>query len=242
MSLLQSLSRVKNEIESACAASGRSSGSVRLMLVTKTHPMERILEAYKIGHRLFGENKIQEVAQKWAASAVDGLRPEFIGHLQTNKVKACLNACGRIHSLDRMSLVEALDHELQKRGEQREVFLQVNTSGESSKYGVAVENALGFAEAVSRYPTLKVTGLMTLALFSHDQGKVRPCFRRLKELFLRMRERDLFGEGFRHLSMGMSSDYVIAIEEGATIVRVGTAILGARPTPDSYYWPENEKK
>lgn len=233
-----SVNKINNQIRNACVLSGRPTDSVNLMLVTKTVPMERIIPVYNIGHRLFGENKIQEVVQKWTDPAVEGLKPEFIGHLQTNKVKLCLDVCGRIHSVDRLGLVESLDRELQKRGEQQEVFLQVNTSGEASKYGVPVEEAVRFAKTVSRYQTLKVTGLMTLALFSEDTNRVRPCFKKLKEILLQIRSEDLFGEEFRHLSMGMSSDYVIAVEEGATIVRVGTAVFGNRPTPDSYYWPE----
>ncbi len=215
----------------------RDPATVELMLVTKTVPAERIAATFDLGCRLFGENKVQEVVQKWSSPLLSHVKPEFIGHLQTNKVKVCLDSCGRIHSVDRVGLVEALDRELQKRGEQREVCLQINTSDEESKYGASMSEALRFAEIASRYQTLKVTGLMTLALFSNDDAHVRPCFRKLKDLRTQIQDKGWFGSDFRHLSMGMSSDYEIAIEEGATIVRVGTAIFGHRPTPDSFYWP-----
>ncbi len=233
---------ISAEIADACGRSGRDAQSVSLMLVTKTVPASRISQAVQCGHRLFGENKIQEVQEKWAAPELQSLKPDFIGHLQTNKVKPCLDACARIHSVDRMRLVEALDRELQARGEKREVLLQVNTSGEASKFGVPLEEAMGFARSVKRYPTLDVRGLMTLAVFSREEEKVRPCFKKLQRLFAEIRDEDLFGGGFRHLSMGMSGDYRLAVEEGSTIVRIGTAVFGARATPDSFYWPEAAPK
>lgn len=238
----ENLDLVKSSIRRISMETARASSEIELMLVTKTVPVEKISAAFELGCHLFGENKVQEVVQKWVPSNLSHIKPDFIGHLQTNKVKICLDVCGRIHSVDRIGLVEALDRELQKRGEEREVFLQVNTSDEASKYGVSVNDAIHFAKIASRYQTLKITGLMTLALFSEDTNKIRPCFRKLKELRSQLQDEGLFGEDFRHLSMGMSSDYPVAIEEGATIVRVGTAIFGNRPTPDSYYWPGEEKK
>lgn len=239
MNLLERITAVSANINRCCQLSGRDPESVQLMLVTKTVPIETIIEAHQLGNHLFGENKVQEVVQKWIAHPEGSLvKPEFIGHLQTNKVKTCLDVCSRIQSVDRLSLVEALDRELQKRGEQREIFLQVNSSDEASKFGLSVEETLPFAQTIQRYQTLKVTGLMTLALFSQDEHKVRPCFKKLKHLFTQVQDTGLFGEDFQHLSMGMSSDYQIAITEGATLVRVGTAIFGARSTPDSHYWPD----
>jgi pyridoxal phosphate enzyme (YggS family) len=233
----ENLQRIKSEIARCCRESGRDASDVELMIVTKTVSPERIAEASAFGYRLFGENKVQEAAGKWTSPLLTGIVPDFIGHLQTNKVKLCLDVCGRIHSVDRTSLAETLDRELQKRGERREVFMQVNTSGEASKYGVPLNEAMAFARELSRYQTLKVTGLMTLALFSKDEDQVRSCFRRLKNLRSEILEAGLFSEGFKHLSMGMSSDYEIAIEEGATVVRLGQAIFGPRALPDSHYWP-----
>lgn len=231
---------VEKKIEESCLAAGRDRSEVSLMLVTKTVPPDRISQAHELGYRLFGENKIQEVAGKWGDPALNSHKPEFIGHLQTNKVKTCLDLCSRIHSVDRMNLVEALNRELLRRGERREVFIQVNTSQEESKYGVSLNEALDFAKQVSRYDTIEVTGLMTLALFSKEDALVRKCFQNLRDLQRTIQRQDLFGKNFRHLSMGMSSDYPIAIQEGATLVRVGTAIFGARATPDSFYWPERK--
>lgn len=237
MNLEENLKSVKDRIEEVCRSSSRKPSDVDLMLVTKTITSERIIEAKRLGHRLFGENKVQEVVQKWSIPELREIRPDFIGHLQTNKLKACLDGCGRIHSVDRMSLVEALDRELQKRGEQREVFIQVNTSGEASKYGIAPVEAVEFATQIARYQTLKVTGLMTLAIFSTDKDRVRECFRKLKALHLKIRESGVFTKDFTHLSMGMSSDFDVAIEEGSTMIRVGQAVFGTRSLPDSYYWP-----
>lgn len=237
LDISDNLNLIRGEIAESCRAVGRTVGDVDLMLVTKTVSVERIAEALRLGCVLFGENKVQEVEQKWGAPELNRLKPDFIGHLQTNKVKVCLDVCGRIHSVDRMSLVETLDRELQKRGESRDVFLQVNTSQEQSKYGVSAERALEFARQVAAYPTLRVTGLMTLAMFSQDVEEVRRCFRNLKSLHSEIDEAGVFGSSFQHLSMGMTSDYKIAIEEGSTIVRLGQAIFGDRGTPDSYYWP-----
>lgn len=241
MDIKNNLAAIQSRVAKACASSGRTISDVELMLVTKTVSVEDIFCARNLGGTLFGENKVQEVVQKWHAPSLEGVRPDFIGHLQTNKVKTCLDVCARIHSVDRMGLVEALDRELQKRGERREVFLQVNTSAEESKYGVSLNDAVSFATRVAQFQTLHVTGLMTLAEFSQDMARVRECFRRLKEVQREIRQQGLFSENFRHLSMGMSSDFEIAIEEGATIIRVGTAVFGTRPTPDSYYWPEKNK-
>lgn len=235
------LNHIKETIAQSCLSVDRNPADVELMLVTKTVPVERIAQTCELGHRLFGENRIQEVAKKWREPVLHGIKPEFIGHLQTNKIKNCLDLCGRIHSMDRLGLVEALDGELQRRGECREIFLQVNTSEEDSKYGVPWQDAVQFAKVVSRYQTLKVTGLMTLAVFSKEEVRVRQCFKKLRELLTMIRNEGVFSENFRQLSMGMSSDYHIAIQEGATLVRIGTAVYGERNTSDSYYWPEHHK-
>lgn len=237
MEASQRLLNVEQSIRDACARRGRDPRDVQVMLVTKTVPPERILPFVRHGHALFGENRVQEAAIKWGDSLLRGCRPDFIGHLQTNKVKACLDTCGRIHSVDRLRLAAALDRELKARGEHREVFLQVNSSGEPSKFGLPPAEVPRFAEEMKVFSSLKVTGLMTLALFSADERLVRPCFRRMRQIFTEVQEAHLFGSEFRHLSMGMSGDYEIAVEEGATIVRVGTAVFGRRHTPDSYYWP-----
>lgn len=241
MDVLERLQKISDTIAETCRQSNRNPKDVELMLVTKTVPVERILPAIQAGYKIFGENKIQEAVQKWVGSDLAPTKPEFIGHLQTNKVKTCLDVCGRIHSLDRVKLAEVLDRELQARGESREVFLQVNSSNEESKFGVSIEDALSFAKEMRHFSSLKVTGLMTLALFSSDQEAVRSCFQRMKSLFDEIQKQDLYGTDFRHLSMGMSGDYQIAIAEGATIVRVGTAIFGERNTPNSYYWPEDKQ-
>lgn len=235
------LADVKATIIQSGLSAQRNPEDIKLMLVTKTVPAESISQTFKLGHRLFGENRIQEVAKKWTDLSLHGIKPEFIGHLQTNKVRTCLDLCGRIHSVDRLGLAEALDRELQRRGESREIFLQVNISGEESKYGIPWSEALQFAKRLSSFETLEVRGLMTLAIFSKEEVRVRQCFRRLKELSVNIQEAGIFSGRFRELSMGMSSDYSIAVEEGSTLVRVGTAVFGERSAPDSFYWPENQR-
>lgn len=239
MDLKSRLVEVSERMNAACRRAGRAPESVDLMLVTKTVSAEKVLEAQALGHFLFGENKVQEAKEKWSRPGFL-VKPEFIGHLQTNKISSCLEACGRIHSVDRPRLLEALDRELEKRGEAREIFLQVKTSEEPSKFGIPVAEAIAFARQARGFSKLKVTGLMTLAEFSGDQVRVRACFRRLKVLFDEIQSQEIFGPYFRHLSMGMSSDYEVAIEEGSTLVRIGTAIFGERSTPDSFYWPEGK--
>lgn len=240
MSISRSLSDLQSEIRNECLAAGRDPESVRLLLATKTVEPARIAEALKAGHRLLGENKVQELKRKF--TELEPLQPEwhFIGHLQSNKVKDILPHIQMLHSLDRMSLVKELNRRLLDQGRTLDVLVQVNSSNEASKFGLPPEAVADFVEALKGYPTLKVKGLMTLALFSSDEYRVRECFQKMKRLF-----EELKGDRFTHvemkeLSMGMSSDYKWAIAEGATLLRVGTKVFGQRPYPDSYYWPEEK--
>lgn len=159
----------------------------------------------------------------------------IIGHLQTNKVKYLTRFASEFHALDSIRLAEELNRRLESENKDLDVFVQVNTSGEESKYGLHPDDLLPFIERLTDYPRLKPRGLMTLALFSSDLNKVRPCFRLLRNLRDQAAERH---SGITKLSMGMSGDFEAAIEEGADIVRVGQAIFGERPTPDAFYWPD----
>ena len=224
-------------MEGACQKAGRPLDSVRLLLATKTVPEEKLRIAADEGELLFGENRVQDGTKM--AEKVSDLPVEwhFIGHLQTNKVKEVLRWAACIQSVDRQDLVEKLDQRLQFEGRSCDIFLQVNTSYEASKFGVAPESALELAKAIGKYDTLRLKGLMTIGLFSGEEAKVRKCFRVLRDISGQIQ--DLHGAGLE-LSMGMSGDLEIAIEEGATIVRVGTAIFGPRIYPDSFYWNENK--
>ena len=229
------LAHINARIAAACAACDREPDEVRLLPVSKTVPAERLHFAYDAGIRLLGENKVQEAYDKWQAlTALDGLEWAVIGHLQSNKVKYVARFAAEFQALDSLDIAEALDRRLQQEGRSLDVFIQINTSDEPQKYGMTPDAADAFIRALPAYSALRPRGLMTLALFSDDHEAVRRCFVRLRELRDRLRETN---PAIAELSMGMSGDFELAIAEGATTVRVGQAIFGARRTPDSEYWP-----
>lgn len=229
------IAAVRARIDDAALRCGRNPSDVRLLPVSKTVPSERLRLAVAAGCHEFGENKVQEASRKAQEMADLDLSWAVIGHLQTNKAKDVVAFADEFHALDRLKLATTLDRRLQEAGRSLDVYVQVNTSGEESKFGLAPQDTLPFLRQLSAFASLKVQGLMTLAMFTSDTEKVRGCFRLLRELRDRAREEDLVGPG--GLSMGMSGDFPLAIEEGATLVRVGQAIFGARALPDSYYWP-----
>ena len=238
----RNLAAVHRRIADACSRAGRDPSDVRLLPVSKTVPEERIRLAYAAGCRDLGENKVQE-AQRKAEAMVDlaDLRWSVIGHLQTNKAKVVARFASEFQALDSLRVAEALDRRLQAEGRALDVFVQVNTSGESSKFGLPPSEVAGFVRALPGFSTLRVRGLMTLALLSADPARVRPCFVLLRELRDRLRQEAPAGIGMDELWMGMSGDFELAIEEGATVVRVGQAIFGARATPHSHYWPDDDR-
>ena len=229
-------------MRAACERSHRNPDDVRLLLATKTVNADKILFALAQGEQnLVGENKVQELQEK--CSAISKLRPEvhFIGHLQTNKINEVIKWATCIESIDRLKLAKKLHKRLVLENKTMDVYIQVNTSYEESKFGVAPKKALELISEVAKLDTLKIRGLMTIGLFSADSGKVRRCYKLLKNIQQQAQNLDLANVEMRELSMGMSGDLEIAIEEGATIVRVGTAIFGERIYPDSYYWNEDSK-
>jgi len=235
----QHLADVHARIGAACAEAGRDPATVRLLPVSKTVSEERIRNAYAAGCRELGENKVQEAHRKWRAmSDLPGLKWSVIGHLQTNKAKLVAEFATEFQALDSLRVAEALDKRLQALGRSLDVLVQVNTSDEASKFGLLPREVEAFVKQLPAFASLHVRGLMTLALFSDDVAKVRPCFVRLRELRDRLLQSAPDGVAMDELSMGMSGDFELAIEEGATIVRVGQAIFGARKAPDSAYWPD----
>ena len=217
---------VRARIDAAAARAGRDPGEVRLLPVSKTVPSDRLRAAVATGMTLLGENKVQEAARKSQELVDLGVSWALIGHLQTNKARDVVAFATEFHALDSVRLAEALDRRLRAAGRGLDVFVQVNTSAEESKSGLPPEEVLGFLAELPRFETLRVRGLMTLAIRSDDAERVRACFRLLRALRDRARDQDLIGPG--ELSMGMSGDYETAIAFGATSVRVGSAIFGAR--------------
>jgi len=240
MSIKENLEQVKQNIANAAVKAGKRPEDIVLVMATKTVDTERIREAIKVGGRIIGENKIQEALKKYEALKDEGAEWHFIGHLQTNKVKDVLKFADMIHSVDRLSLVEKLDQRLQQEGRSMDILVQVNTSHEESKYGVSPEEAIPLVRQTAKYDTLKIYGLMTIGLFTKDEVKIRKCFKVLKEINDNIIKEGIDRVQMKYLSMGMSGDYQIAIEEGANMVRIGTAIFGARNTPDAYYWPSEK--
>jgi pyridoxal phosphate enzyme (YggS family) len=225
----QRLADVRAHVAAACTRTGRDPASVRLLPVSKTVSEDRLRNAYAAGCRMFGENKAQEAQRKWQAmSDLPDLRWSIIGHLQTNKAKVIAEFADEFQALDSLHVAEALDRRLQALGRRMDVLVQVNTSGETSKFGLPPDAVEAFAKQLPAFSSLRVRGLMTLALHSDDAEKVRPCFVRLRELRDRLRQSAPDGIVMDELSMGMSGDFELAIEEGSTIVRVGQAIFGTR--------------
>lgn len=223
------LAQVKEAIEAAAARAGRP-GGVRLVAVSKTMPAERIAEAYAAGQRLFGENRVQEGVEKVEAlrDTAPGVQWHLIGHLQTNKAKAAVESFDMIESVDSLRLAEKLDERAGAVGRSLPVLLEVNVAGELSKSGLSVDELRQVWRRVLELPHLKVRGLMTVAPIADDPVTVRPVFRTLRELRDEIQEASGRRE-IAELSMGMSGDFEVAIEEGSTIVRVGRAIFGERP-------------
>lgn len=236
-SIADNLAAVRQRIAAAARNAGRDENSVRLLPVSKTVPVGRLRQAIAAGVHRFGENKVQEAREKAEALADAAPAWVIIGHLQTNKVKHVARFASEVQSIDRLKVARALEDRLQAEGRGLDVLVQVNTSGEASKYGVGPEDAAALVRELAAFDALRVRGLMTLAVFSADHERVRSCFRMLRALRDRLRDEVPAGVSLEGLSMGMSGDYALAIEEGSTEVRVGTAIFGARPTPDSHYWP-----
>ncbi|ASJ72833.1 YggS family pyridoxal phosphate-dependent enzyme [Granulosicoccus antarcticus] len=237
----QRLADINQRIEQVCARSGRARGDVRLLPVSKTVDTSRLRQAVSAGCHQLGENKVQEAMDKAQELSDLPVQWSIIGHLQTNKAKYVARFAHEVQSLDSLKLAETLDRRLQLEGRALDVYVQVNSSGEASKYGLAPDDVPKFMTSLSPFSSLRVRGLMTLAVFSADDVTVRECFVRMRTLRGRLREELPDPSLCQELSMGMSGDFEIAIEEGSTCVRVGQALFGPRALPDSYYWPGETK-
>lgn len=235
--IAEHLTQVRARIDAAARAVGRDPGSVRLLPVSKTHPVGSIREARDAGYDLFGENKVQEmVAKSLELEADEGIGFALIGHLQSNKARAAAQVAREFQALDSLKLARALDRHADEFDRTIDVYVQVNSSGEEQKFGLAPEAVAGFAAQLGAFERLRVVGLMTLAVFSDDAARVGACFERTVEVQRRLRDDGVGGLTWDELSMGMSGDFELAIAHGATVVRVGEAIFGARLRPQDY-WP-----
>ena len=228
VSIIENIERVQGRIASACRRSGRRPEDVKLIAISKTFPAEHIREAYEAGLRDFGENRVQEADAKRPALADLTITWHLVGHLQTNKAKSARELFHWIHSVDSLRLAEKLDKSAVCVGERLPVLLEVNLGEESSKSGVREAEVMLLAERVSRLATVEIRGLMVIPPFLDDPGQARPYFRRLRELASKIEAANFPGASMHELSMGMSHDFEVAIEEGATMVRIGTAIFGDR--------------
>lgn len=227
--IIENLNIILNRIKNACEKSGRNPQEVKLLMATKTVSPEDIKIALSTGQTLIAENKVQELKDKYEALKDTPHTSHFIGHLQTNKVKDVVKyGVSCVQSVDRLELAEKLHQRLQQENKTMEVLIQVNTSAEESKFGVSPEETLDLVKQVSQLDTLKIKGLMTIGLFSSDENKVRTCFQLLKDIQQKIIAENIPNVEMQELSMGMSGDLEIAIAEGATIIRVGTAIFGER--------------
>ena len=225
----ENLEWVKGRIAEAASKAGNPPESIRLVAVSKTVPVEKIIEAREAGAELFGENRVQEALEKIERLAQGGPKWHFIGHLQKNKVKQILGRFDLIHSVDSAALAQVINEKSLARNLITPVLIQVNVSGEASKFGMAPNELESAFRVLSKLPAVKVEGLMTIPPYDPDPEKSRNVFARLRELRDQMAELGMEGIYLKELSMGMSHDFAVAIEEGATLVRVGSAIFGDWP-------------
>lgn len=223
----ENLQAVRRIIADSCREAGRADDDVTLIAVSKTKPVEMLQEAYDCGCRDFGENKVQELLDKYGALPKD-IRWHMIGHLQRNKVRSIIDKVYLIHSVDSLRLAEEIDKEAAKKGICADILVEVNVAAEETKFGVACEGAEALIRDIAKLPNVRVKGLMTIAPFVEDAGQNRIFFRELKKLAVDIMSKNIDNISMQVLSMGMTGDYPVAISEGATYVRVGTGIFGVR--------------
>ena len=225
--LRENLQEVEERIQEACRRAGRDRSEVTLVAVSKTKPVAILQEAYDLGVRVFGENKVQEIREKYEALPKD-IEWHMIGHLQTNKVKYIVDKVRLIHSVDSLRLAEVIEKEAEKHNRIVDILLEVNVAEEESKFGLKMPEVIPMAEKVVQLPHIRLRGLMTIAPFVENPEKNRAIFANLHDLYVDIKEKNIDNGTVSILSMGMTNDYEVAIEEGATMVRIGTGIFGAR--------------
>ncbi|MBR3245564.1 MAG: YggS family pyridoxal phosphate-dependent enzyme [Lachnospiraceae bacterium] len=223
----ESYAEVKQRIAAACRKCGRREEEITLIAVSKTKPVSEIMEVYDAGQRVFGENRVQEMCEKIPAMPED-IQWHLIGHLQQNKVKYLMPRTAMIHSVDSVRLAQTISKEAVKHGIVMPVLAEVNAAEEESKFGVTLQELEGFLKEISTLPGICVKGLMTVAPFVDDPEENRPVFRALRQISVDINNKNINNIYLSELSMGMTNDFEVAIEEGATMIRIGTAIFGSR--------------
>ena len=227
MSIAMNYAEVKSRMEAACVRAGRDPKEVTLIAVSKTKPVSMLMEAYEAGARTFGENKVQEITEKFPQMPEDA-KFHMIGHLQTNKVGQVIEKAVLIHSVDSVHLAEKIEKEAAKRNMVKEILLEVNVAEEDSKFGLKMEDVIPTLEIIKTFPHVCVKGLMTIAPFVEDAEENRKYFKELYQLYVDIKTKNIDNGTMSVLSMGMTGDYEVAVEEGATMIRVGTGIFGSR--------------
>lgn len=223
----ENLNEVHEAMKKAFTGSMRTSNDLTLINVSKTKPVEALMEAYNYGERHFGENKVQELIEKYETMPKD-IKWHMIGHLQTNKVKYIVDKVEYIHSVDSLKLAQTIDKEAQKHNVTVKILIEVNVAGEDTKFGVSVEETENLVREIAKLNNVKICGLMTIAPYVDDPEENRQYFVKLRELSVDIADKNIDNVNMNVLSMGMTGDYCVAIEEGATLVRVGTGIFGRR--------------
>ena len=227
MSISENLSQVRERMAAACERAGREPGEVTLIAVSKTKPVSMLMEAYDAGPRVFGENKVQEILEKLPQMPKDCVF-HMIGHLQTNKVHQVVGKVSMIHSVDSLRLAEKIEKESAKKGIVSDILLEVNAAREESKFGFFLEETEEAVKAIAALPHVRVKGLMTIAPNVENAEDNRKVFQDLYQLYVDIKSKNIDNGTMSVLSMGMTGDYEVAIEEGATMIRVGTGIFGSR--------------
>ena len=227
MSLRENLEEVKNNIDTAAAKAGRSPEEITLIAVSKTKPVSMIREVYDLGVRDFGENRVQEIMEKYD-QLPDDIRWHLIGHLQTNKVKYIIDKVCLIHSVDSYKLAVEISKEAQKCSRNVDILIEVNVAGEESKFGVRPDDLENLVRSIAKLPGICIKGLMTVAPYVVDSEENRGIFVKMKQFAVDISRKSIDNVYMDYLSMGMSGDYTVAVEEGSTMVRVGTSIFGER--------------
>ena len=225
--LAVNLQEVEKKIQEACKRANRSREEVTLIAVSKTKPVTMLQEVYDLGVRNFGENKVQELSEKYPQMP-DDMKWHLIGHLQRNKVKQVIDKVTLIHSVDSIRLAETIENEAAKKDIIVDILLEVNVAEEESKFGLKVDEVLPVVEQIATFPHVRIKGLMTIAPFVENPEENRTVFARLQKLSVDIAEKNIDNVSVNILSMGMTNDYQVAIEEGATMIRVGTGIFGER--------------